>query len=88
MHDLLDAVNSIEITWLHLAASNPLVGHSLAAAALRSRTGASVVALLRNRQLIANPKSATVLMAGDRVGLIGEPDHIEAAEKLLSQDDI
>ena len=88
LHDLLDAVNSIEITWLHLAARNPLVGHSLAAAALRSRTGASVVALLRNRQLIANPKSATVLMAGDRVGLIGEPDHIEAAEKLLSQDDI
>lgn len=47
-------------------------------------TGASIVAIMRNRQLIANPKSLTVFEAGDRVGFIGDPEQIEAVERLLS----
>jgi CPA2 family monovalent cation:H+ antiporter-2 len=43
-----------------------------------------VVALLRERQLMANPKSLTVFQADDRIGLIGDREEIEAAEKMLS----
>jgi CPA2 family monovalent cation:H+ antiporter-2 len=83
LHDLVDAAKGIEIRWFHLPEESPLVGQTLADANLRSRTGASVVAILRERQLMANPKSMTVFQANDRVGLIGEKEEIEAAEKLL-----
>ena len=84
LHDLVDAVSSIEIRWFRLPPGNPLVGQTLADANLRSRTGASVVAILRERQVMANPKSVTVFQPDDRIGLIGDKEDLEAAERLLS----
>lgn len=84
LHDLLDAVNSIEIRWFHLPENNPLVGQTLADANLRVQTGASVVAILRAGKLLANPKSVTVFEPGDRIGLIGDKEEIKAVQSLLS----
>ena len=88
LHDLIEATNSIEVSWLRLAANHPLVGQTLEEANLRARTGASVVAILRNNELMANPKSMTSFEAEDRIGLIGDRGQIEAVEKLLSVLDI
>jgi len=88
LHDLIEATNSIEVSWLQLATDHPLVGQTLEEANLRVRTGASVVAILRNNELMANPKSMTDFEAGDRVGLIGDREQIEAVEKQLSDFDI
>ena len=82
LHDLLRAFDGIEITWMGIARHSPLAGQTLAEANIRSRTGASVVALIRDQQLIANPKSMTVFEAGDRIGVIGENEQIEAAQRL------
>jgi K+:H+ antiporter len=84
LHDLINASGSIEVTWFTLEAHNPLVGRTLHDANLRVRTGASVVAIMRNRQLIANPKSFTVFEAKDRIGFIGDAEQIAAVERLLS----
>jgi monovalent cation:H+ antiporter-2, CPA2 family len=84
LHDLINASGNIEVTWLTLMPGNSLVGQTLAGANLRARTGASVVAIMRDRKLIANPKSLTIFEAEDRIGLIGDREQIEAAEKLLS----
>jgi CPA2 family monovalent cation:H+ antiporter-2 len=46
---------------------------------------ASVEAIPRERQLIANPKSITSFRAGDRVGVIGDKEELEAVEKVLAQ---
>ncbi|HEX5940636.1 MAG TPA: cation:proton antiporter [Anaerolineales bacterium] len=85
LHDLIHASKNIEVIWLTLTQGNPLVGQTLAAANLRARTGASVVAILRDQQLMANPKSMTVYQANDRIGLIGDTEEIEAAEKVLAE---
>jgi monovalent cation:H+ antiporter-2, CPA2 family len=85
LQELLDAANSIEIRWFRLQPESPLIGQTLAAVNLRSRTGASVVGILRNSQLMANPKSMTVFQADDRIGLIGDKEEIEAAEKVLAE---
>jgi CPA2 family monovalent cation:H+ antiporter-2 len=85
LHDLIHASRNIEVVWLTLTRGNPLVGQTLAAANLRARTGASVVAILRDQQLMANPKSMTVFQADDRIGLIGDKEEIEAAERLLAE---
>jgi CPA2 family monovalent cation:H+ antiporter-2 len=84
LHDLIDAAHHIEIIWFHLAEGNPLVGQTLAEGNLRAKTGASIVAILREGELMANPKSMTVFHGGDRIGLIGDNDEIEKVEKLLS----
>ncbi|MFO7624313.1 MAG: cation:proton antiporter [Anaerolineales bacterium] len=84
LHQLLDSIQNIEVTWISLPQGNPIVGQSLAQADLRARTGASVVAIVRQGALIANPKSSTIFEAGDRLGFIGEKDHIRQAESMLS----
>jgi CPA2 family monovalent cation:H+ antiporter-2 len=87
LHDLVMATDSIEITWLPLAEDSPFVGQTLLEANVRSRTGASVVALIRDHQLIANPKSHHAFQAGDRIGVIGELEQIEAVRQLLEAAD-
>lgn len=82
LKDLLVAFESIEITWIQVDHDSPLIGQTLAEANIRSRTGASVIAILRNLELIANPKSQTVFEAGDRIGLIGENESIVAIRAL------
>lgn len=83
LNELIGAAKSIEITWVTLSPGNQLAGRTLEDAAIRSRTGASIVALQRDRLLMANPDPLTVLVPGDRVGLIGESEQLEAAEKLF-----
>ena len=85
LHDLIHASKNIEVVWLTLPSEHPFVGKTLASANLRARTGASVVAILRDRQLMANPKSMTAFQADDRIGLIGDREEIEAAERILAE---
>ncbi len=60
------------------------VGWLVAEVNRRAWTGASVVALLRDGHLQANPKSSTLFEMGDRIGLVGEPEQIEAASALVA----
>ena len=85
LHELLEAANSLEVHWFRLDEGKLLLGKTLSEANLRAKTGASVIAILREGHLIANPKSMTVFQLGDRVGLIGEKEEIEAVEQLLSK---
>jgi CPA2 family monovalent cation:H+ antiporter-2 len=85
LHDLLLGMKGVKIIWMTIDAASPLAGKSLAEADLRAQTGASVVALVRNTQLVANPKSLTVFEPGDRIGVIGEQEQIEVMQSLLSQ---
>ncbi len=84
LHDLLDSVDSMDITWLRLPDDSHLIGKTLVEADLRNRSGASVVAMTRDGQLIANPKSYTVFERGDRLGLIGDAGQMEAVTALLT----
>jgi CPA2 family monovalent cation:H+ antiporter-2 len=83
LHELVSAYEGIEITWMSIGDGSPLAGRSLAEANIRSRTGASVVALIRAGRLTANPKSMTAFEAGDRIGVIGEAEQIAAAQRLV-----
>jgi monovalent cation:H+ antiporter-2, CPA2 family len=84
LHELIRAANNIEVEWFRIPEGSPLVGQSLAEANLRTRTGASVVAILRAGQLIANPKSITIFQPGDRIGMIGDEEEIRFAENLIT----
>ncbi len=83
LHEMLAAVDSIDIRWIEVGPGSPLIGQTLADANIRSLTGASVVTLIRSGQITANPKSMTVFEAGDRIGVIGEEEQIAAALRLV-----
>ncbi|MBL8091245.1 MAG: cation:proton antiporter [Anaerolineales bacterium] len=86
LHELIHASQHLEVTWVRLVSENELVGQTLAEANIRARTGASVVAIVRDgKEVMANPKSQTVFEANDRIGLIGDAEQIGAAEKLLTE---
>lgn len=84
LHDLLHAIDGIEITWMKIVDNSPIIGKTLGETNIRSLTGASVVALIRNGRLIANPKSMTIFEADDRIGIIGEPEQVENAQNLMN----
>jgi CPA2 family monovalent cation:H+ antiporter-2 len=83
LDQLVAAVQGMDIAWRTIPAGSPLIGKSLAEVDLRAQTGASMIALVRDHHIHANPKSGTIFAAGDIVGLIGETEQIEAAEELL-----
>ena len=83
LHDLLLACKGVEIIWVEISDNSSLVGKSLAESNIRSQTGASVVALVRDKQLIPNPKSMFVFEAGDRVGVIGDNEQLKTVQSLM-----
>jgi CPA2 family monovalent cation:H+ antiporter-2 len=84
LRDLLDAHELIDISWRKIPPDSPLVGRTLGETALRARTGATLVAIKRKNELIVSPSTHTEFLAGDRIGLLGNPEHIEAVERLLA----
>ncbi|MGE5603941.1 MAG: cation:proton antiporter [Nitrososphaerales archaeon] len=84
LHEMIAAADSIEIAWVSLDSKSPLIGQSLRESNIREHTGASVIALIRDRRLVANPKSSTEFFPGDRIGLIGEDEHLEQARTWLA----
>lgn len=83
LRDLLNAADSIEIYWCEVPAASPLVGKTLLEADIRSHSGASVVALIRDHHLTANPKSSSRFQPGDRLGLIGDDTQIGKAREMF-----
>ena len=83
LDQLLRTVRGMEIVWHTITQDSPVVGQTLAQADLRRKVGASVIALVREDHVTANPKSNTVFEAGDIVGLIGDDRELEAAAQFL-----
>lgn len=83
LDQLLMSTRGVEIAWLPVEEDSPLLGQTLAEANIRSRIGASVVAVVRDKAVIANPKSHLTFEQGDLLGLIGDPHELEAAHSLV-----
>jgi CPA2 family monovalent cation:H+ antiporter-2 len=79
LNQLLGATGNLEITWIDVDASSPVAGRTLGDAALRGRTGASVVAIARGADVQINPGPEARIDAGDRLAVIGTTTQIQAA---------
>jgi len=83
LYVLRQASQMIETDWIHLGGESLLVGNSIGDLQIRSRTGASVVAIVREESVIANPGPEVVFAAGDAVGVLGTPDQRAAFLSLV-----
>jgi monovalent cation:H+ antiporter-2, CPA2 family len=70
-------------TWYVLQDDSPLQGLSLAQSNIRRRTGATVMAIERNKQLHRYPTGEVILTVGDRLLVVGNPEEQAAFEQLL-----
>jgi CPA2 family monovalent cation:H+ antiporter-2 len=82
MHHLHQIERSIDLNWVELEASSPLVGCTLADCAIRSQTGASVVAIFHNETVITNPPRDHIFVTGQRIGVLGNGEELAAFRRL------
>jgi CPA2 family monovalent cation:H+ antiporter-2 len=66
-----------------IAANSPLLGHSLAQANVRRRTGATVMAFERGKKLHRYPTGDYIFEANDRLLVIGNSDEHTTFKSLL-----
>ena len=67
-----------------LEGGSPFAGRALGDSQMRTRTGTSVVAVIRNEQAIPAPGPDYVLEAGDTVVVVGTANGVRRAARLLS----
>jgi len=69
---------------LRLDRGSPYVGKTLGDTQARTRTGASIVAVLRDGEVIASPRRDFRFQAGDEVVVVGTGEGVEGVARILS----
>lgn len=80
---LQQSIEGMTIDWLPIDADSAFVGQTIREMALRQRTGATIIALVRNDAAIPSPGPDERLNAGDTAVVVGGPAEISRAFALL-----
>ena len=83
MMDLQHSVEGLAIDWLPLDPDSPWTRHTIGEVQFRTRTGVSVVAVLRGGEAFPAPGPDFVLEPGDYLVVVGTARGIEAAVELM-----
>jgi len=78
-----DQVAGLYTEQVVLPAHSPYAGHVLGDTQARSRTGASIVAVIRNSEVIPAPTPQTLLEGGDTLIAVGTRSGLDALTRLL-----
>ncbi len=73
----LQASRLLDINWVHVPPESPIVDKNIGQLRIRSATGASVVAVMRNGRLIPNPGPRFKFQSGDRIAVLCELQHMD-----------
>jgi TrkA domain protein len=71
-------IGDLLIDWVTLRPESPGTGHSIADLEIRRRTRMTVVAILRGDESILAPEPTEVLVAGDRLVVVGRNEDLGA----------
>ena len=77
------AIEGLQRNWYVIYPGSPLQGISLGEAKVRRLTGATVMAIERNKRLYRYPTGEVMLELGDRLLVVGDPQEHLAFAKLL-----
>ncbi len=83
--DLTREIPGLVAAQVALEPGSPFSGRPLGDTRLRTQTGASIVALVRDKSVVAAPRPSDELHAGDVLVLMGTEEGIAAARRLLHQ---
>jgi CPA2 family monovalent cation:H+ antiporter-2 len=68
------ASREIETQWVRLPKVSPLTGRTIGELEVRTKTGASIVAIVRDDLVLTNPGPDARFEPGDMVGVLGTPN--------------
>jgi K+:H+ antiporter subunit KhtT len=83
LQDLRHEVEGLSIQWVTITSGQGLAGRTIGDGQIRTRTGASVVAIIRGDESIPGPGPDFGFAEGDVVLLMGSEPAVAAAERLL-----
>jgi TrkA domain protein len=83
--DLTKEIPGLEAGQVEVRAQSPYAGLPLGDTKARTRTGASIVAVVRDEKVLASPGPTEMLRSGDVLVVIGTADGIAAVRQLIDQ---
>lgn len=83
--DLTKEIPGLSAGQVEVGVHSPYAGHPLGDTQARTRTGASIVAIVRDEQVLASPGPDAQLRAHDVLVVIGTADGIAAVRQLVDQ---
>ncbi len=83
--ELAREVPGLEAGQVHITPSSPFADHPLGDTHARTRTGASIVAIVRDEDVLASPGPAEMLRAGDVLIVIGTEEGIAGVEQIVDK---
>jgi CPA2 family monovalent cation:H+ antiporter-2 len=83
MTRLQHAQHLLQLSWIELPIDSALAGRTIGEAQIRTRSGASIVAILRDGALLPNPGPEQPLSAGDQVAALGATAQIADFERMV-----
>ena len=81
--ELQQQLEGLAISWLTIPESSPYAGGTIADTQARSRTGVSIVAVLRAQTAFPAPTPSFDFQAGDTAVVVGTPAGVRALARLL-----
>ena len=82
---LSEQISSLATGKLRIAHGSRYDGLTLGATKARSRTGSSVVALMRDKEVVPSPSPETTLHGGDLLVVVGTPEGIDQLKEIVSE---
>ena len=86
--DLTREVPGLEAGQVEIHPNSPFVDRPLGDTRARTRTGASIVAIVRDDEVLASPGPAETLHAGDVLVVIGTEEGITGVEQIVDRGDV
>ena len=81
--ELQQRIEGLVIDWLPIRADSPYAARTIGDAAIRSRTGVSVVAMVRGEDAVPAPGPDETLQSGDYLVVVGTARGVEQVVELL-----
>lgn len=69
-------LDQLSMEWVSAGPTTPLPGHSIGELAIRNRTGASILAMVRDDEVLPNPGPDERILVGDVLVVVGTPEQV------------
>jgi TrkA domain protein len=87
VEELEMALGELSIEWVPVPDPSPLIGKTLAEAALRAKTGITIIAILREPEPVSGAQPNDVIQQGDTLVTVGRAGQYGAFHRMLEQGD-
>lgn len=84
LNSLQQQIEGLAIDWLTVGTGTPYAGKTIGDARIRTRTGVSVVAVIRGAQAFPAPGPEFAIKAEDTLVVVGTPEGIKSVDEILT----